>query len=140
MKPDAAQYFPGYSEDRVWEKVREHWDFENYSFPIPKFDIHCTQCGSDDIQIKRYDLHKSDSRTIPCRVDVVVRCCTCSMVLPAFGVPIPPHLYNDLRSNHRNLRWIGALALMVERGEIDRDDLCESVCERATEWLNNYDH
>lgn len=118
-------------------QTRNWWNIDDFSFPMPLWDVSCWVGGDPlhRVQFKRFDLHRSDDRTVPCRVDVRFRCTDCSLVLPPFGVAVSEEMHRDLKENHIGLRWVGALSLMVRRGEIKRTNLRENMDERVQQYL-----
>lgn len=134
MLPEAyedteATLFPNLSEDEIWERVHKHWDIVNYSVPIPKVPVVCPVCWSTQIQIRSIPFHKTDSKTIPCRVDVNFKCTDCSMIW-GHGVPVPEEMHEDLRQNAIGTRWIQQLTLMHQRGEITEEDISSDLHDR----------
>lgn len=87
--------------EAVLERVRLCWDFSN-GFPLPKWDMHCPQCRTTDIQIRHFTYFERDKTSkTRFRVDVSFKCRACSLVW-THGVVCPQEHFIPQSTEHRS--------------------------------------
>lgn len=97
--------FPTFSTQELLERVEEMWDF-TYSLPLPKFDLTCSVCKSNEILLRQWNFHDRTKRTGSkhgFRCDVSFKCTRCSYVW-VHGVAVPKDMFRK-HQNNRLVLW-----------------------------------
>jgi hypothetical protein len=109
-------FFPTFTTEEILERVNRHWDL-TYSLPIPKFDLECWVCKSNDILLRQWTFHDRAKRTgskYGCRCDASFKCTECSLVW-VHGVLVPKEMF-DKYKDKRLVTWRKGKEILEREG------------------------
>lgn len=92
------------SRKEINERINRFWDFKKlYPFPVPRNEVLCPCCRSDEIIIKHYSYFEKESAPGNYRVDVHKKCTICSLAW-THGVPIDYETYKAADGREHYIR------------------------------------